>query len=140
MTSCCAARSTPNAPLAEGLRKIADSVIAGLRAFAERDGPAIAAELAQPPAALVPLLARHLAAQIVEFGDLHAEVEKALSSAAARWKRFPPERGEHGPEIPDWDPPATALEAQRRQQAATAALEDIKPDFNSGLKKEALLQ
>jgi phage terminase large subunit GpA-like protein len=124
---------TERAPLAEGLRKIADAVIAGLRAFAERDGLTIAAELGQPPAALVPLLARHLAAQIVEFGNLHAEVDKALNSAAARWKRFPPERGEDGPEIPDWDPPASAVDAQRRQQAAIAALEDIKLRVRAGL-------
>jgi hypothetical protein len=121
------------APLAEGLHKIADAVIAGLRAFAERDGPAIAEELEQPPAALMPLLATHLAAQIVEFGDLHGEVDKALNTAAARWKRFPPERGEDGPEIPEWDPPANAFEAQRRQQAATGALEDIKLKVRAGL-------
>jgi hypothetical protein len=39
---------TERAPLAAGLHKIADAVIAGLQSFAERDGPAIAAELGQP--------------------------------------------------------------------------------------------
>ena len=93
---------TERAPLAAGLHKIADAVVEGLRGFAERDGPVIAAELGQPPAALVPLLATHLTAQIDEFGDLHSEINKALNAAAGRWKRFPPERGEDGPEVPEW--------------------------------------
>lgn len=123
---------TERAPLAAGLHKIADAVVEGLRGFAERDGPVIAAELGQPPAALVPLLATHLTAQIDEFGDLHSEINKALNAAAGRWKRFPPERGEDGPEVPEWSPPASVFDAQRRQQAATAALEDIKLRVRSG--------
>jgi phage terminase large subunit GpA-like protein len=124
---------TERAPLAEWLHKIADAVVAGLRSFAEQYGPTVANELAQPAEAVVALLADHLEIQIAELGDLHAEVDKALNSAAARWKRFPPERGEDGPAIPPWDPPADIAEAQRRQMAAAAELEDIKLKVRAGL-------
>ena len=120
------------APLAACLNKIADAVVAGLQSFAEQYGPAVAAALGQP-AAVAALLADHLDVQIAEFGDLHAEVDKALNSAAARWKRFPPERRENSPEVPVWDPPADIADALRRQKAATATLEDIKLKVRAGM-------
>jgi hypothetical protein len=121
------------APLAAWLNKIADAVVAGLQSFAEQYGPAVAAALGQPAAAVTALLADHLDVQIAEFGYLHADVDKALNSAAARWKRFPPERGENGPEVLVWDPPADIADALRRQKAATATLEYIKLKVRAGM-------
>jgi phage terminase large subunit GpA-like protein len=123
---------TERAPLAEWLHQTADAVIEGLRSFAEQYGPAVAEGLQKPRVTVAALLGSHIAAQIVELGDLHLEIDKALNSAAARWKRFPPERGENGPEAPQWVPPADYAEAQRRQLAATAALEEIKLQVRSG--------
>lgn len=124
---------TERAPLAVWLRRIADRVAAGVRAFADEHGTTVAGELSQPAKAVRALLSEYLEMQIAEFGDLHGEVEKALNGAAGRWQRFPPERGENGPEIPEWVAPADASEGQRRQMAATAALEDIKLRVRSGL-------
>ena len=120
------------APLAEWLRQVADAVLTGLHRFAERYGAAVATELALSAADMVAVLAVHLEVQISEFGDLHVEIDKALNSAAGRWKRFPPERGEDGPEVPSWNPPEDISEAHRRQREATAALEDIKLKVRSG--------
>jgi hypothetical protein len=107
---------TDRAPLAAGLHKIASD-----RGFARLRRAGWAGDRGRAAAA-----------------DGGADAVAGESSGGAnrrvrRWKRFSPERGEDGPEIPEWAPPANAFEAQRRQQAATGALEDIKLKVRAGL-------
>jgi hypothetical protein len=75
---------TEQAPLAAWLHRIADRMVAGVRAFADEHGATVAGELLQPAKAVRALLSEYLEMQIDEFGDLHAEIEKALKGPPAR--------------------------------------------------------
>jgi hypothetical protein len=91
---------TERAPLAAWLHRIADRVVAGVRAFADEHGTTVAGELSQPAKAVRALLSEYLEMQIAEFGDLYAEYREgaercgrtmATLSAGARrgWSRNP---------------------------------------------------
>lgn len=128
-----AAFYVPREAVEPPLHRLADAVVSALRQFPKRYGRGIAQDLGRAARQVTPRLRREIATHLAELGDLHAEVTKALDSAASRWQRFPPERAADGPPLPEWQAPENTEEERERVRVAKVRLEDIKAKVRGGV-------